>query len=263
MRDTLGEAVLGVYLHGSAVPGGLRRLSDLDLVAVTARRTTGAERAALATGLLALSAPYPPEGDRRPLELTVFALPDLSPWGYPPPTDFQYGEWLRAGFERGIAVPWVVDNPDAAMIVAAVRARSEVLLGRPARELLEAVPRADLLRATLDSIPALSDDLPWDTRNVVLTFARMWVTAATGELVPKDAAAAWAARRLAPDEGAAVDRARQQYLVGESDKWDATALAVARRAVEAMIAEIRREAGSPQGAPAARRVDLSRRGASP
>ncbi len=245
MRDTLGEAVLGVYLHGSAVSGGLRRLSDLDLVAVTARRTTGAERAALATGLLALSAPYPPDSDRRPLELTVFALPDLRPWRYPPPTDFQYGEWLRAGFERGTAVPWVVDNPDAAIIVTAVRAQSEVLLGRPARELLEEVPRPDLLRATVDSIAALSDDLPWDTRNVVLTFARMWVTVATGELLPKNAAAAWVARRLPADEGAAVDRTRQQYLAGESGEWDAAALAVARRTVEAIIAEIRREAGLP------------------
>ncbi|MCI0582291.1 MAG: nucleotidyltransferase domain-containing protein, partial [Chloroflexi bacterium] len=37
LREVIGDAVLGVYLHGSAVMGGLRPTSDVDVLAVTAR----------------------------------------------------------------------------------------------------------------------------------------------------------------------------------------------------------------------------------
>jgi hypothetical protein len=49
-----------------------------------------------------------------------------------------------------------------------------------------------------DELPSLVADLESDTRNVLLTLARMWTTVATGRIVSKDAAAAWALERLPP-----------------------------------------------------------------
>ena len=43
-RDVLGPDLAGAYLHGSAVLGGLRRRSDLDVLAVSTRRTTLEEK---------------------------------------------------------------------------------------------------------------------------------------------------------------------------------------------------------------------------
>ena len=40
LREVLGPDVVGAYLFGSAVIGGLQRESDLDVLAVSARRTT-------------------------------------------------------------------------------------------------------------------------------------------------------------------------------------------------------------------------------
>ena len=45
--DVLGGDVLGAYLHGSAVLGGLRPTSDLDILVVLKRRTSAGERAVL------------------------------------------------------------------------------------------------------------------------------------------------------------------------------------------------------------------------
>ena len=42
-HDALGDVLVGAYLHGSAVLGGLRADSDLDVLAVSARETTHAE----------------------------------------------------------------------------------------------------------------------------------------------------------------------------------------------------------------------------
>jgi predicted nucleotidyltransferase len=100
VHDVLEGDVVGAYLFGSAVLGGVRPRSDLDVLAVSRRRTTQEDRERLATGLLAVSGGDPPE-PARPVELTIVAQPDVTPWRYPPRRDFQYGEWLRDEIERG------------------------------------------------------------------------------------------------------------------------------------------------------------------
>ena len=54
VRDVLHEDVVGAYLHGSAVLGGLRPRSDLDVMVVSKRRTNRAEKQQLISQLLAL-----------------------------------------------------------------------------------------------------------------------------------------------------------------------------------------------------------------
>jgi predicted nucleotidyltransferase len=55
LRAVLGEALVGAYLHGSAILGGLRPGSDLDVLAVTARPTTDVEKDDLVDRLLVIS----------------------------------------------------------------------------------------------------------------------------------------------------------------------------------------------------------------
>jgi YVTN family beta-propeller protein len=44
VRDALGERVVGAYLHGSALLGGMRPRSDIDVLAVSSRSTTTVEK---------------------------------------------------------------------------------------------------------------------------------------------------------------------------------------------------------------------------
>ena len=97
----MGDAALGAYLYGSAVTSGLRRESDLDILVVSSRRTTDAERRALIDGLLPISRSRGDETGKRHLEVTVVAHPDIQPWHYPPPMELQYGDWWRREFESG------------------------------------------------------------------------------------------------------------------------------------------------------------------
>ena len=42
----------------------------------------------------------------------------MRPWRYPPSLDFQYGDWLRARFERGNVAPWpTATSPDLATLL--------------------------------------------------------------------------------------------------------------------------------------------------
>ena len=71
-------------------------------------------------------------------------------------------------------------------------------------------------RTALDSLLA---DLPTDTRNVVLTLARMWSTVATGEIRSKTDAAAWVLDRLPARHRPVLERARAIYLDEAVEGW--------------------------------------------
>jgi predicted nucleotidyltransferase len=80
LDEVLGPALIGAYLHGSAVLGGLRPHSDIDVLALTARETTVTEKDRLIGHLLEISGRYPIAGPPRPIELTVVVGSEVHPW---------------------------------------------------------------------------------------------------------------------------------------------------------------------------------------
>ena len=233
LRELLGDGLVGVYLSGSAMLGGLRPDSDVDLFVLTRARLSEAQRTRLTEGLLRLSGRVgeAPEGGRRPLEVTVAARPDVVPQRFPAVCDYQYGEWLRQGLERG-ALSRAALDPDLTLLLWQVRAHSLPLLGSPAEQVLPPQTTEHIRAAIRQSLPGLTASLHGDERNVLLTLARMWVTLETGALVSKDAAAAWAAERLPAPLAAMLEMARLAYLGQCRDDWrgreaEADALAAA------------------------------------
>jgi predicted nucleotidyltransferase len=220
VRQVLGNDVIGAYLHGSAVLGELRPRSDTDVLVVSRRRTTPEERRALVDRLLVISGRWGQAGAPRPVELTIVVQSGVRPWRYPPRAEFQYGEWMRADFERGDLPASSVVSPDLAPLIAMALAGNRSLFGPPPADVLDPVPHDDLIRAITAGIPVLLDDLEPDTANVVLTLARIWTTVATGAIRSKDAAADWVLPRLPEEHRAVLARARAVYLGEAEDRWD-------------------------------------------
>ncbi len=219
IEGLLGGAAAGVWLYGSAAAGGLRKDSDVDILAAVTRPLTETERKALAGRLMAVSGRVGHTDSGRPIEVTVVNRGDIVPWRYPPRKEFVYGEWLRDKYERG-AIPAPADDPDLAILISQARQNSIPLYGPGAKEILPHVPAKDTRRAMRDCLPGLLRDLRGDERNVLLTFARMWVTAATGGFLPKDAAALWAAGRLSGEQAHLLEMAGQAYLGTCADRWE-------------------------------------------
>ncbi len=250
VRDVLGEDAVGAYLHGSAVLGGLRPRSDVDVLVVARRRTTRDEKRALIHRLLRISGRGDPAGRARPIELTIVVDSDVRPWRYPPRLDFLYGDWLRGDFERGDLTPWATPNPDLAPLIAMVLLGNLPVFGPPPAEILDPVPEEDVARAIVAGIPGLLDDLDSDTCNVILTFARIWTTVATGVIRSKDAAADWALARLPREHRAVLARAQAIYLGDEDDLWG-DLLPRVRPHVAHVVREIEQvTAGGPASDPA-------------
>ncbi len=242
VSGVFGGDVLGAYLHGSAVLGGLRPTSDLDVLVVLERRTTAAERRTLVEGLLEVSGARARSRPARPIELSVVVESDVRPWRYPPRQEFLYGEWLRDTYELSGA-PQPEPAPDLSVLITMVLQGDAALVGPPPAQLLDPVPHEDLIRGAVAGIPHLLSDLESDTRNVVLTLARIWTTLETGQIHSKDAAAAWALRRLPPEHQPVLARARAMYLDGVDDERWADLPAV-RAHAECVVQAIRQSARS-------------------
>ncbi len=234
VREQLGSGVLGAYLHGSAVLGGLRATSDVDVLVVLDRPTDDLERFAIVHQLLEISGRRARRGPGRPVELTIVLQSEVRPWHYPPMSEMQYGEWLRDAYEGGLT-PAPERSPDLAPIITMALAGNHALFGPPPAEVLAPVPIDDVRRAIVAGIPGLFRDIESDTRNVLLTLARIWSTLVTNEIRSKDAAADWALDVLPRELRPLLSLARDMYLEGIDDDRAWVNLAPAARALAAHI----------------------------
>jgi predicted nucleotidyltransferase len=241
VREVLGPDAIGAYLHGSAVLGGLKPNSDIDVLAISMRPTSDEQKRALIDRLTRVSRRGDPAV--RSVELELLVHDQVRPWRYPAPVDFKYGDWLGQEFDRGDFTPWTSPEPDIALLLTAVLRADRALFGPPPAEVFDLVPATDVRRACLESIPQLLEWLDGDEANVTLTFSRIWVTIATDAIVPKDVAAAWVLERVPAEHRPVLERARKIYLEGLGDVWDADLLPRVRPHVEHVLGEIRRAAG--------------------
>jgi predicted nucleotidyltransferase len=242
VREILGHDVLGAYEHGSAVLGGVQPTSDIDILVITGRLVTLVGKRQLVEGLMAISAPFPPPGPERCVEVTVVAQAQVRPWRYPPSFDLQYGEWLRKRFESGDSLPLqAAVNADLTILLTIVLLGDRPLFGPPPGDLLDPVLMEDCIKAMVGDIDGLMEGFAEDTRNILLTLARIWQTVVTGIIDRKDRAAEWAQERLPSDHRKLVERARAMYLGWRPDEWTDLA-SEARAGADYMISHIRREA---------------------
>jgi len=220
LKQIITHDLLGVYLYGSAIIGGLQKYSDIDLFVVTNRSTTREEKKQLASSLLQISGVYM-KSAKPPVELTIVVKSDVNPWHYPPQFDFQYGDWLRKEFESGNIEPWQSKvMPDLALQITQVLLSGKTLVGAAPNRLLPQVPYPDFIKAMAQELPSLMDSLEFDTRNVLLTLARMWYTLETDTIHSKPESAGWVISRLPNDYHLVLQRAKSICMGEKIEYWD-------------------------------------------
>jgi streptomycin 3"-adenylyltransferase len=229
MQEILGRALLAVFLHGSATTTGLCPESDIDLLAMIDRSMSERERKAILTDLLYLSSPLPGAADDpRRLEVMVIVATPRRLYDYPAQAEFIYGEWLRSEYE-GDSLPMPGRSAENTLILAQTGRNAVALFDEDAARYLPKIAAGDIRKALEDAIPPLLDWLYGDERNVLLTLARMWWAARTGEFASKDEAAAWAVSQMHEGER---ERVGSPSIPGQTtDEWD-TRQAAARRTTE-------------------------------
>lgn len=220
LKNIFGKNLLGVYLYGSAIVGGLQKYSDIDLFVVLDRPTLLEEKARLVEDLLKISGVYM-KNEKLPIEMTIVEKSGINPWRYPPQFDFQYGEWLREKFVSGIIDPGSnKEMPDLALLITQVLLASKTLFGLGPDQLLPKVPYNDFMMAMTHELKNLMPELNNDTRNVLLTYARIWSTLTTEAICSKPAAADWAIDHLPNEYRPVMKRAKAICIGKEKEHWD-------------------------------------------
>lgn len=207
-----GGKLAAVYLYGSAVLGGLRPDSDIDILLVIKSEMTEAERAVLTRSLLSLSR-RPGAADGRPLEVSAVLLADLSPLKIPPRCEYMYGEWIRDEIEAG-NLPQPRLDPDMVLLLRQAREYGKTLAGPEPCHVVPLVSDLEVRKAMTLCLTELLSGFAGDERNVLLTLARMWLTAETGEIVSKDEAASRIMSRLPQTMAPVLAAARSSYIEG-------------------------------------------------
>lgn len=151
-RSLLGEALVGVYLHGSLTMGCFNpKSSDLDLLVVTSRRLPVEIKRELVMLLLAQSR-HP-----APVEISFLAREHLRPWQHPTPYDLHFSEDWRTRFEQELASgSWRRWNDqirldgDLAGHITILRARGRCLYGEPIENVFPEVPGTDYAQSIVE-----------------------------------------------------------------------------------------------------------------
>ena len=240
----LESTLLAVYLYGSALDGGLKPYSYIDLLVAVAAPLNDAVRQALLVDLLEVSASPGQNKVLRALEVTIVVHSDIVPWRYPARRELQFGEWQRKDILAGIFEPATTDS-DLAILLTKAKQHSIVLAGSAAKDLFSSVPESDLFKALADTLKLWNSQPDWigDERNVVLTLSRIWYSAATGKIAPKDVAANWVMERLPVQHQPVLLEARQAYLGQGED-----CLASLTDQLEAFVHFVKHEAAKLLGA---------------
>lgn len=226
MEDFLGDALTGLYVHGSLCLGAYYPgRSDLDMLAVVNRPLSPKERNHLMLAFLHLH--------RRPapIELSIMVHEDLKVWKHPAPYQFHFSDYWRKRYAE--MAYWEDESfwqyegersdPDLACHVTLARQFGIALHGPPLAVLSSAVPGSDLwhslridaeeLMAPLTS-PASDHKVMISSQEAigVLTLARIWSFRETGLIYSKLEAAEWAMPRLPEKLRFIVKEATAIYL---------------------------------------------------
>jgi len=191
LRTALGEALLGLYLHGSPTLGGFNwDRSDLDLLAVSVRSLTDTEFQQICQRLPRLD--YPGNG----LEFSLMTLEEVRTLPADKPS-FQM-HLTTKGWDRpeklidGRGGP---GDPDLVLHAFACREAGEAIIGPAPDEVFPMIPPSWVSRMMLAELKWVEQHVP-PPEYAVLTACRAWHYMEVGTICSKIDAGDWAGPRV-------------------------------------------------------------------
>ncbi|MDQ0113918.1 aminoglycoside adenylyltransferase domain-containing protein [Paenibacillus harenae] len=194
LAATLGENLVGIYVHGSMCLGCFQPAhSDLDVLVVTRLTLDKVTRFELMKGFLSLhSKPIP-------IEMSIISYGDIHPWKHPTPYQFHFSEYWRERYEQMVAANdmsfWDFKEPatdgDLACHMTLTSQQGICLYGQPIEEAFPIVPEADFWDSIywgIDYFDDLKDD---QLVTGLLTLIRIWSYKETKVILSKSQAGEW------------------------------------------------------------------------
>ena len=212
-QETLGNNLIGVYLHGSLAMGCFNPArSDIDLLVVTRHGMSVETKRNLGQIFLACSL------SPSPIEISFLVLSDIHPSQHPLPFDLHYSESWRERYTRVLADGmWRTWNdekkrdPDLAAHITVTRARGICLSGEPVEEVFPPIPPAFYVASIVGDFNDALAECQHMPVYFTLNACRVLAYLRTGYIYSKDEGGVWALQTLPPELHGVVEQALDIY----------------------------------------------------
>ncbi len=235
-----GDALTGVYLHGSLATGCFTpEKSDIDLLAVVETPLPDAAKRTLMEGVVRLNGQAPAKG----IEMSVLLAADCAAFQHPMPFLLHFSPahlaWYQQNPKDYIAKMNGTD-PDLAAHITVLHQRGVVLSGRGIHEVFAPVPREAYIDSIWRDVENAREDILRDPLYMTLNLCRVMACVRDGCCLSKKEGAEWGLTHLPEGFHGLIREAADCYA---SDRPMRVVHPAAPGFADWMLAEIRREMG--------------------
>ena len=225
-RETIGENLLGVYLHGSAAMGCFNpKSSDLDLLVGVKETLDDSTKHLFIDRVVDLHEEFVKlsGSSHAGIEMSVLLQKDCNPFVYPTPFDLHFS---------AMHLKWYKDNPDdyvqkmkgtdedLAAHITITRARGRRLFGMPIEEFFGEVPAENYYDSIRGDVENAESEITENTNYLVLNLARVLAFKKAGLVLSKLEGGQWALENIPSEYHAIVKAALAEYESGEPAQYD-------------------------------------------
>ncbi len=198
-REILGDALTGVYLHGSMAMGCFHAdKSDIDLIAVVDGDVSDAQKMRLMEAFVHFNGQAPPKG----LEISVVKREHCSPFHYPTPYELHFSP---AHLQRFLEDPQDYvekmkgEDIDLAAHFTVIRKYGIVLFGEKIEDVFAPVPEAAYLDSIYADIEHAAQDILKQPVYMILNLCRTLAFVREGLCLSKEEGGKWGLGHLPPE----------------------------------------------------------------
>lgn len=228
-RETIGENLLGVYLHGSAAMGCFNpKSSDLDLLVGVKETLDDSTKRRFMDRVVALHEEFVKASgsSHAGIEMSVLLQKDCKPFVYPTPFDLHFS---------AMHLKWYKDNPDdyvqkmkgsdedLAAHITITRARGRCLFGMPIEDFFGEVPAENYFDSIRADVENAESEITENTNYLVLNLARVLAFKKDGLVLSKPEGGKWALENIPAEYHGIIKAALIEYESGEPAQYDKSA----------------------------------------
>lgn len=210
-RDILGEALTGVYLHGSMAMDCFNPdKSDIDLILVVETAVSDRQKMLLMKEIVHLNEQAPPKG----IELSVVKREHCNPFVYPTPFELHFSpahlHWFRKKPQEYIE-KMNGEDKDLAAHFTVIRNYGIVLWGEAIEAVFAPVPRADYIDSIFFDIQNAKEEILEHPVYVILNLCRVLAYIQEGLCLSKKDGGQWGMEHCPAAYRAVISQAAECY----------------------------------------------------
>lgn len=237
-RETMGDNLVGIYLHGSAAMGCFNpQKSDLDLILVVENEIPDTAKLEFMRNVVKLNEEAPAKG----MELSVVKKADCNPFVYPTPFELHFSSahlnWFRENPDDYVEKMKGIDR-DLAAHFTIIRRYGVVLYGAAVEEVFGEVPTGDYIDSIWFDIENACEDIVENPLYMTLNLCRVLAYLREGLVLSKKAGGEWGMEKMPLKFHSLIQTALECY---ETDRGMTVDKELAQDFAGQMLGQIKRK----------------------